>query len=113
LFKEVEMMYMRIGDYEVISYTETPECSLRLLKLAKDKSVHLHHHHKTTQIYFVLEGTVSATVDDKSVVLKPNQILRVPLDALHSIQTDGEAVVLSISIPPLEASDQHVATEHR
>ncbi len=107
------MAHVRIGDYEVISYTETPECSLRLLKLAKDKFVHLHHHHKTTQIYFVLEGTARVTVDDKLVVLKPHQILRVPIDALHSIRTDDEAVVLSISVPPLEASDQHVATEHR
>ena len=107
------MTHVRIGDYEVISYTETPECSLRLLKLAKDKFVHLHHHHKTTQIYFILEGTARATVDDKSVVLKPYQILRVPPDALHSIRTVDEAVVLSISVPPLEASDQHVATGHR
>ena len=107
------MTHVRIGNYEVVSYTETPECSLRLLRLANDRFVHLHHHHKTTQIYFVLEGTVEAVVDDKSVVLKPHQILRIPLDALHSIRTDGgEALVLSISIPPLEASDQHVATEH-
>jgi len=106
-------MYMRIGDYEVLSHLETPECSLRLLKLTKDKFVYLHHHHKTTQIYFLLEGTAKATVDGKSVILKPHQILRIPPDALHSIRTEGEALVLSISIPPLEASDQHVSTEHR
>jgi mannose-6-phosphate isomerase-like protein (cupin superfamily) len=107
------MTHMRIGDYEVVSYTETPECSLRLLKLTKDKFVLLHHHHKTSQIYFVLEGIVQATLDGKSVVLEPHQILRIPPDALHSIRTESEALVLSISIPPLEASDQHVATEHR
>lgn len=107
------MTHMRIGDYEVVSYTETPECSLRLLKLTRDKFVHLHHHHKTTQIYFVLEGTAQATMDRETVVLKPRQVLRVPIDALHSIRTEGQALVLSISIPPLESSDQHVATEHR
>ncbi len=106
-------MYIHVGDYEVISHQETPECSLRLLKLTKDKGVHLHHHHKTTQIYFVLEGTARATVAGKSVVLKPYQILRIPRDALHDIRTDGEALVLSISMPPLDASDQHMAMEHR
>jgi mannose-6-phosphate isomerase-like protein (cupin superfamily) len=106
-------MYMHVGDYEVISHQETPECSLRLLKLTKDKGVHLHHHHRTTQIYFVLEGTARATVAGKSAVLKPYQILRIPLDALHDIRTDGEALVLSISIPPLDASDQHMAMKHR
>ena len=36
-----------------------------------------------------------------------------PLDTLQSIRTEGEALVLSISIPPLDASDQHVATEYQ
>jgi len=39
LFKEVEITHIPMGDYEVVSHTETPECSLRLLKLAKDKFV--------------------------------------------------------------------------
>ena len=107
------MMYMHVGDYEVVFHQETPECSLRLLKLTKDKDVHLHHHHKTTQIYFVLEGTARATVAGKSAVLKPHQILRIPRDALHDIRTEGESLVLSISIPPLDASDQHMAMEQR
>jgi len=106
-------MYMHVGDYEVVFHQETPECSLRLLKLTKDKGVHLHHHHKTAQIYFVLEGTARATVSGKAAVLKPHQILRIPQDALHDIRTEDEALVLSISIPPLDASDQHIATEQR
>jgi mannose-6-phosphate isomerase-like protein (cupin superfamily) len=106
-------MYMHVGDYEVVFHQETPECSLRLLKLTKDKGVHLHHHHKTAQIYFVLEGTARATVSGKAAVLKPQQILRIPQDALHDIRTEDEALVLSISIPPLDASDQHIATEQR
>jgi hypothetical protein len=43
----------------------------------------------------------------------PHQILRIAPDTFHSIRTEGEALVLIISIPPLDAFDQHVATEHR
>jgi len=107
------MKHVHIGDYEVVSHTETPECSLRLLKLVKGRFVHLHHHHKTTQIYFILDGIAQATLDNKSIVLEPHQILRIPADTLHSIQTESQALVLSISIPPLEASDQYVATDYR
>lgn len=103
---------MDIGDYEVVRHIATPECSLRVLRLRKGKSVRPHHHHKTTQIYFVLEGTAQATLDDQLVVLKPHQVLRVPPEAIHGIGTDGEAIVLSISIPPLDFTDQHVAVEH-
>ena len=47
------------------------------------------------------------------MVIEPHQILRIPCDTVYGIQTKDRALVLSISIPPLEASDQHVATEHR
>ena len=105
------MAHHYMGDYAVVSHTETPECSLRLLRLTKDKYVRLHHHHKTTQTYFVLDGSIQAAVGSKSVTLQPHQSLRIPTDVLHSIQTDKEALVLSISIPPLEEDDQHLAAE--
>lgn len=103
-------MYRHLGRYEVVSHWETPECTLRLLKLAKDKSVEPHYHHTTTQIYFVVEGTAHATVGGETMILQPHQILAVPGDAIHGIWTEGEALVLSISVPPLEDSDQYVAT---
>lgn len=106
------MAHRQLGDYEVVSHLETPECSLRLLKLTKDSVVHLHHHHKATQTYFLLEGTAEATVDDETMVIEPHQILRVPVDAVHSIRTARQALVLSISIPPLETSDQHMTAPH-
>ncbi len=105
------MTQAHMGNYEVVSHSGTPECSLRLLKLTQGKSVHLHHHHYTTQTYFVLEGAVQVTAGEETVVLRPHQILRIPIDTLHSIRAEDEALVLSISIPPLEASDQHLAAE--
>jgi mannose-6-phosphate isomerase-like protein (cupin superfamily) len=105
------MTYVHLGEYEVLSHLETPECSLRLLKLTKGKFVQPHHHHSTTQTYFIIEGTVQVSLGRETVNLQPHQILRVPIDTIHSIRTEGEALILSISIPPLEASDQHVATE--
>ena len=104
------MTHTHMGDYELVSHQETPECSLRLLNLTGNRFVQPHHHHRTTQIYFVLEGTARATVDGKPLTVKKHQILRIPPDTLHSIQTDTEALVLSISVPPLDLSDQHIPT---
>jgi len=103
---------MHLGNYKVVSQFETPECSLRLLKLTKDKFVHLHHHHKTVQTYFVITGIAQAMVDGESIIAKPQQIIRIPIDSIHSIWAEEEALVLSISIPPLESTDQHLVTEH-
>jgi mannose-6-phosphate isomerase-like protein (cupin superfamily) len=52
-------------------------------------------------------------VDGESALLKPQQILRIAPETIHSIRTESEALLLSISIPPLDASDQRVATEHQ
>ncbi len=101
----------QLGDYEVLSHQETPECSLRLLRFTKDASVRPHHHHKTTQTYFVLEGKVQVSVGDETSTVAAHETLRVPVDAVHSLQGVGDALVLSISIPPLQPSDQHVAAQ--
>ena len=105
------MTYRQLGEYEVLSHEETEECSLRLLRLTADTPVRLHHHHGTTQTYFVIEGKAIATLADQTTVLEPHQVLRVPIDTVHGIRGEKEALILSISIPPLEASDQHVAAQ--
>lgn len=106
------MTFRQLGNYEVISHLETPECSLRLLKLTEKDTVHPHHHHETTQTYFVIEGEAEATVSGETTLLARHQILRVPADAVHTIKAKKEVLILSISIPPLVASDQYVATSH-
>ena len=105
------MAQVNLGNYDVLLHSETPECSFRLLRLSKNRFVHQYHHHKTTQIYFILEGIAEATVSDKTIVLKSHQILRVPIDTLHSIRAEAEALVLSISMPPLDLSDQYLVVE--
>ena len=59
-----------MGDYELVSHMETPECSLRLLRLTKDKYIQLHHHHKTNQIYFVLDESIQASVGIDSLQIE-------------------------------------------
>jgi hypothetical protein len=49
-----KMTQIKLGNYEVLSHSETPEWSVRLLRLSKDRFVRPHHHRKTTQIYFVM-----------------------------------------------------------
>ena len=103
----------KMGNYEVVSHVETPECSLRLLRMGRDQSVQLHYHERTTQTYFVLEGTVQAMVGTSLRVLEPHQSLRIPARTPHRISSEEPALVLSISIPPLDAEDQHPLHEPR
>ena len=95
-----------MGDYQVLADMRMPECSLRLLRLSRGMSVNLHVHHKTTQVYFVMEGDAVATVAGEKKKLGPMESLRVPIDTPHAISTESTAIVLSISIPPLRLDDQ-------
>lgn len=96
-----------MGDYQVVSDVRTPECSLRLLRLTPGKRVSPHFHRRTTQIYFLLEGSAVVQVGPSLREIGPNQTCRVPPGTAHAISSQVVALVLSISIPPLEADDQH------
>ena len=93
--------------YQVLYHSDTPECSLRLLRVESGESIDPHYHKETTQIYFVVEGSVLITVGDESRTVRPQGTIRVPREIPHSLQTQSAAVVLSISIPPLLISDHH------
>lgn len=97
---------MDMGDYQVLADMRMPECSLRILRLSRGKTVNLHVHRKTTQVYFVMEGDAVATVAGEDKKLGPMESLRVPIDTPHAISTESTAIVLSISIPPLRLDDQ-------
>jgi len=95
-----------MGDYQILVDIRTPECSLRTLRLSSGRTVKLHVHHKTTQIYLVIEGDAVATVAGENKKLGSMESLRIPVDTPHALSTESTAIVVSISIPPLRLDDQ-------
>lgn len=100
-----------MGAYEVLSHVDLPECSLRLLRLGGEKRVHLHYHEKCTQVYFVVQGTAEVTVGNDTRKLKARESARAPVLVPHGVRSDDRAVVLSVSVPPLDLEDQHPVEE--
>ena len=99
-----------MGDYEILSHTAMPECSIRIIGMKESEHVAPHYHEKSTQIYTVLEHRVEARVGEQTFHLRPYETVRIEQGTVHSIRAiDGSALVLSLSIPPLGRDDQHVA----
>lgn len=99
-----------MGDYEILSHVEMPECSIRIIGMREGEQVAPHYHEKSTQIYTVLESQVEARVGDRSFRLRPYETVRIEKGVVHSLRAvEGPALVLSLSIPPLDRADQHVA----
>jgi mannose-6-phosphate isomerase-like protein (cupin superfamily) len=99
-----------MGLYEILSHVSMPECSIRIIRMMETEHVAPHYHEKCSQIYTVLEHQVEARVGDHTLRLRPYETVRIEKGIVHSIRTlGGEALVLSLSIPPLDQDDQHPA----
>ncbi|HUF52471.1 MAG TPA: cupin domain-containing protein [Dehalococcoidia bacterium] len=99
-----------MGSYEVLSHTALPECSIRIIRMRVSEHVALHFHRHSAQVYTVLEGEVEVRLGEQEVKLRPYETVRIETGEVHSLRTpSGEALVMSLAIPPLSLDDQHVA----
>lgn len=101
-----------MGKYEILSHVSMDDCSIRIIRMMEQEHVSPHYHEKCAQIYTVLEHQVEAQVGDRTLLLRPYETVRIEKGVVHSVRTTGEpALVMSLSIPPLERDDQHVVEE--
>lgn len=98
-----------MGTYEILSHVAMPECSIRIIRMQETEHVSSHYHEKCAQIYTVLEHEVEAKVGDQTLRLRPYETVRIEQNIVHSVRAvSGEALVMSLSVPPLDRDDQHV-----
>lgn len=101
-----------MGDYEVLSHVELPECSIRIIGMEAMEAVALHYHERFTQIYTILRGEVEVRVGEQRMTLRPYETIRIPPMTPHSVRpSDTAARVMSLAIPPMTRDDQHVIDE--
>ena len=62
-----------------------------------------HYHKKTTELYYVLEGEGTVTLDGKKQEVKKGTIIHIPPGVVHG--ADGKMRVLVIGIPDIDDSD--------
>ena len=67
-----------------------------------------HFHRKTTEYYYVLEGSGRLTVDDEEVALAAGDVVVIWPGAIHSAR--GELTALVIAVPPFDPQDQFTAS---
>ena len=98
-----------MGNYEILSHVELPECTMRILRMRESEFVAPHYHQNSSQVYTVLEQAVEAHIGEQTFFLRPYETVRIEKGTVHSLRAaDGWALVLSLSIPPLSRDDQHV-----
>ena len=63
-----------MGDYEILSHVEMPDCSLRIIGMKEAEHVALHYHEKCAQIYTVLEQEVEGVDQKKLEKFRPAMV---------------------------------------
>lgn len=97
-----------VGGYEILQDFECPDASVRILRLGPaEGAVEQHTHHRSMQIYVVLDGAADVTVDGEQMRLGKDDATAVWQGRVHGAAAAGAgAVLMNISIPPLSADDQ-------
>jgi mannose-6-phosphate isomerase-like protein (cupin superfamily) len=86
----------------------TTEATVRVFRLSRGAGgVNRHVHHRSTQIYVALEGSALIESDGETTVLAPYRATVIAPGSTHSAQPAQQtAILMNISIPPLQADDQ-------
>ena len=63
----------------------------------------LHYHKKSTELYYVLEGQGTVSLDGKEEYVKKGTIIHIPPGVVHG--ANGKMRVLVIGIPDIDDSD--------
>jgi mannose-6-phosphate isomerase-like protein (cupin superfamily) len=69
-----------------------------------------HHHKQTVEIYYVLEGGGRLILGGKTIRLKPNVCVEVPIHTPHQIINDEllSLIILSTKDQPITLEDFHL-----
>ena len=97
-----------VGLYRLLQDFTSNEASIRIVRVASGgHSVEPHVHQRSKQFYVALEGRVVIEIDGVETELAPYDVIAVPRGSMHAARSAGnEAVVLNLSVPPLEPDDQ-------
>ena len=76
------------------------------------ESVKTHYHAEHTELVYILDGTASMQLGNKTIAIKSGDYIRIPPNTIHSVQVTSSKPlkVLSIQTPEFKGKDRHFVT---
>jgi mannose-1-phosphate guanylyltransferase len=81
----------RWGWYHVLDYTKFPdgrEVLTKKIGVKAGKNLSYQLHHKRSEVWTIIEGQGEFALDDQIIVVKPGDVLTIPLGAKHGIKAN-------------------------
>lgn len=86
----------------VITYKDTPKLNIHRTKI---KDSEKHYHKKTTEVYYILSGSGTMTLDSHTVALTPGQVVYIPPKVRHSVM--GTVTAIIVGVPAFHEEDEY------
>jgi mannose-6-phosphate isomerase-like protein (cupin superfamily) len=77
---------------------EGPNFKIKRIEVKPGASLSLQMHHHRSEHWVVVSGTGKVTVEDKVVLLAPNESTYVPLGARHRLENPGQVALVLIEV---------------
>ena len=84
------------GTYTTLQ--EGPNFKIKRIEVKPGASLSLQMHHHRSEHWVVVSGTAKVTVDERVVLLAPNQSTYVPLGSKHRLENPGRATLCLIEV---------------
>lgn len=87
-------------------FTENLPSTVKIIKVQPDQELSLQYHHNREEFWFIISGSGTATIGDKEISVKENDICYAPKETNHRIKANDEVLTfLEISIGNFDEED--------
>ena len=70
-----------------------------------------HWHERTSEVYYILEGTGKVELDGTWYEVRPGSVVNIPAGCRHRIVSAAGLKSVVVAMPPFDAADEFMADE--
>jgi quercetin dioxygenase-like cupin family protein len=97
----------RFGDSGPKYLMQGPRMNFALVQFMPGQDFKAHYHNVMEENFFILEGTVTITVDGKPHTLNPGQFIHIEPGEVHYIKNESKAMVrMTACLAPYKDGDK-------
>ncbi len=88
------------------AFVDQPDKVVSLHRVEIKRDSEKHYHKKTTEVYYILEGSGEMELDDEVIVLEPDMSILIRPGCRH--RASGDMKIINFCLPAFDASDEYV-----
>ncbi|MCI8327050.1 MAG: cupin domain-containing protein [Lachnospiraceae bacterium] len=97
----------RHGDYGPKYLEDGPRMSFGLLQILPGQSMEGHYHQKRQEVFYVVEGTLTITVNGEDHILEEGGYIHLEPGDTHMLRNDGDVnLKIVLALAPYEEGDK-------